>query len=83
MVVECSIGPGPLTSSPGAGGIGNTPPVSPPQGNDGGNALDGSLVNTNGGGGGGATAVGTNAGPGQGGTGRSRFFCSSNRFCWM
>jgi len=43
----------------GVGGSGNTPPVSPPQGNPGGAALN----NTGGagGGGGGATAAGTNA----------------------
>ena len=54
-------------SSPGclvnAGGAGNTPPVSPSQGNTGGSGYDGQVVNTNGGGGGGAGAVGTNAPP--------------------
>jgi hypothetical protein len=54
----------------GSGGAGNTPPVSPPQGNTGGN----SAVNFEAGGGGGATAVGANgtapnAGAGPGGAG--------------
>jgi len=45
-----------------AGGAGNTPPVSPPQGNPGGNALPGSAGGTGGGGGGGgASAAGGNA----------------------
>jgi hypothetical protein len=39
-------------------GAGNTPPVSPPQGNNGGGGYDGKSVSTNGGGGGGAGAVG-------------------------
>jgi hypothetical protein len=60
------------------GGAGNTPPVSPPQGNTGGRGFDGSCVSSNSGGGGGATAVGFNAqgpsgtpkaGDGNGGTG--------------
>ena len=60
------------------GGAGNTPPVSPPQGNTGGRGFDGSCVSSNSGGGGGATAVGFNAqgpsgspkaGGGNGGTG--------------
>jgi hypothetical protein len=42
------------------GGAGNTPPVSPPQGNTGGTATPAGSP-TGGGGGGGATAVGTNA----------------------
>ena len=60
------------------GGAGNTPPVSPPQGNTGGRGFDGSCFSSNQGGGGGATAVGFNAqgpsgtpkaGGGNGGTG--------------
>ena len=52
----------------GAAGSGNTPPVSPPQGNDGGNG-PGQAENS-GGGGGGATAAGQNRQPGpNGGTG--------------
>ena len=42
------------------GGAGNTPPVSPPQGNNGGNATSPSVCQT-GGGGGGATAAGSNS----------------------
>jgi hypothetical protein len=45
------------------GGAGNTPPVSPPQGNTGGRGFDGSCISSDQGGGGGATAVGGNAGP--------------------
>jgi len=52
--------------NPGTVGNGNTPPVSPPQGNNGGTA--GHPVGT-GGGGGGATAVGTNHPGGCGGVG--------------
>ena len=59
----------------GAGGSGNTPPVNPPQGNDGGSST-GSPVPTNnaygsGGGGGGACASGggSRPGPGSGGDG--------------
>ena len=53
-------GGGPSTTPAlNTGGTGNTPPVSPPQGNDGGP----SGVNYNGGGGGGATAAGQSAGP--------------------
>ena len=53
------------SSNPGAqpgngypAGTGNTPPVSPPQGNGGGKGYDGRTTSTNGGGGGGAGAVG-------------------------
>jgi hypothetical protein len=42
------------------GGVGNTPPTSPPQGNDGGKATNGGF--TSAGGGGGATAVGLDGG---------------------
>ena len=46
---------------------GNTPPVSPSQGNRGGAGFDSTAVNSQGGGGGGATAVGNDArGPGNG-----------------
>ncbi len=52
---------------PNAGGTGNTPPVSPSQGNAGGSGYDGVSCNSSGGGGGGAMAVGNSArGPGQG-----------------
>jgi len=51
---------------PNAGGSGNTPPVSPPQGNDGGNNLGGEV---SAGGGGGAIAAGTVGGPGSRGDG--------------
>ena len=47
---------------PTAGGAGNTPPVSPPQGNPGGQGS--SVDNTGSGGGGGATAAGAVGGPG-------------------
>ena len=59
----------PLTPSPGIG-LGNTPPVSPPQGNDGGTSFNaGTFPGNSGGGGGGATAVGGNASCGNGGSG--------------
>jgi len=45
------------------GGAGNTPPVSPPQGNPGGGGLDGFIYNTQGGGGGGAGAAGADVSP--------------------
>jgi hypothetical protein len=51
-------------SSPQLGGSGNTPPVSPPQGNSGG---DGGAAGNVGAGGGGATGTGGNAGPGNNG----------------
>ena len=54
-------GPGPSTTQ--AGGIGNTPPVSPPQGNNGGTAGSPSGSNNQGGGGGGAGGVGENSLP--------------------
>jgi len=61
------------------GGTGNTPPVSPPQGNTGGKGFDGLVITTNGGGGGGAGAVGSdslptpspNGGPGGNGVSTS------------
>ena len=56
-------------SGTGTGGAGNTPPVSPPQGNAGGNGFDGVASSTNGGGGGGAGGAACNAGPFQGGNG--------------
>jgi hypothetical protein len=56
-------GGGPSTGGEGgAGGAGNTPPVSPPQGNPGGNAAQyATPVNFYGGGGGGAAQAGENA----------------------
>ena len=52
------------------GGAGNTPPVSPPQGNTGGSGIENAPAPRYlGGGGGGATAVGSNAPPAVGGTG--------------
>jgi len=54
------------------GGSGNTPPTSPPQGNNGGAGLCGGTYDYNGGGGGGATAAGGTApsiGGGDGGAG--------------
>jgi hypothetical protein len=58
------------------GGTGNTPPVSPPQGNNGGNANPSPLNPDRGGGGGGASAAGTSscgnsAGPGGNGVATS------------
>jgi hypothetical protein len=44
-------------------GSGNTPPVAPPQGNNGGQSFWTPGIGNGGGGGGGATAVGTNANP--------------------
>ena len=65
-------GAGEKSGSPSSGGAGNTPPVSPPQGNTGGTGTQGPLDRA-GGGGGGSGAVGTNgsgqtAGPGGAGT---------------
>ena len=52
------------------GGSGNTPPVSPPQGNTGGKGWDGVAVSTSGGGGGSSSAVGGDGGyPSGGGNG--------------
>ena len=59
-------GPG---ANPGVGGSGNTPPVSPSQGNDGGGGRHVSGVQQAGGGGGGATAGGTNSTTPAGGAG--------------
>jgi len=58
-------------ASPGLGapGSGNTPPVSPPQGNNGGQGFAFQSHSLGGGAGGGATAVGANGGPGAGGAG--------------
>jgi hypothetical protein len=56
---------------PIGGGAGNTPPVSPPQGNQGGNGLSFSQGT---GGGGGAGAAGQNGLPGQGGAGGAGSF---------
>jgi len=72
-------------SGPKPGGSGNTPPVSPPQGNPGGTATtDDSAPNVDsGGGGGGATGTGANSpGPGQpggaGGTGATTSISGSS-----
>jgi len=59
-------GPG---ANPGVGGSGNTPPVSPSQGNDGGGGRHVSGVQQAGGGGGGATAGGTSSTTPAGGAG--------------
>jgi hypothetical protein len=57
----------PSPNRPATGGAGNTPPVSPSQGNDGGDGL--SYDNTGAGGGGGATSAGGDAtGPGSAGS---------------
>ena len=58
-------GGGGTYGSPGLGFAGNTPPVSPPQGNPGGNGN----VNYNGAGGGGAGAAGSNGTPSGGAAG--------------
>ncbi len=50
-------------TNPSPGGTGNTPPVSPPQGRDGGSGSPGLSGSRPGGGGGGAAAVGTNGPP--------------------
>ena len=55
---------GGANTNPGPGAAGNTPPVSPPQGNPGGAGLS-----CKSGGGGGATAAGSDAAPGSGGAG--------------
>jgi len=60
-------GGGTFRSNPS--GAGNTPPVSPPQGNPGGIATGTSGGNDGGGGGGGAGAAGQNGGPLKGGDG--------------
>jgi hypothetical protein len=62
-----SQGPTPTSGYPG--GAGNTPPVSPPQGNSGGAGFDGISCSNTGGGGGGAAAAGTNAALFAGGPG--------------
>jgi len=60
-------GGGGQANGPGVGGSGNTPPVSPSQGNNGGNSTG---VSAGGGGGGGAMAIGSSTpGPGTGGAG--------------
>ena len=56
-------GPSPTSGYPG--GAGNTPPVTPPQGNPGGAGYDSLSTNSQGGGGGGAGAAATNSGPGS------------------
>ena len=63
-------GGGGAGNSRGSGGSGNTPPVSPPQGNPGGNATGPSYPTPiHGGAGGGATAAGANGGTASGGNG--------------
>ena len=64
-----SASPGPASANPFAGGSGNTPPVSPSQGNNGGAGFDGRTTNTQGGGGGGAGAVGGDSSSANGGLG--------------
>jgi hypothetical protein len=64
-----STGTNPASPNLGAPGSGNTPPVSPSQGNNGGQAFAFQGHSFGSGGGGGATAVGDNGGPGQGGAG--------------
>jgi hypothetical protein len=73
-------GAGPATSNPYVGGTGNTPPVSPPQGNNGGQGFDGRQTNTQGGGGGGAGAVGGNASAGAGAPGGAGSFVAGSGF---
>ena len=85
-------GPSPQTDGPGGsggggmsgdytlpGGTGNTPPVSPSQGNNGGNASTGDGANWLGGGGGGAGAAGAAGGPnsGAGGNGATTSITAS------
>ena len=63
-------GGGGAGNSRGTGGAGNTPPVSPPQGQPGGNATGPNYPTPiHGGAGGGATAAGGNGGTGSGGNG--------------
>ena len=63
-------GAGGAGNSRGSGGSGNTPPVSPPQGNPGGNATGPSYPTPiHGGSGGGATQAGNNGGTATGGNG--------------
>jgi len=64
-----STGINPASPGLGAPGSGNTPPVSPSQGNNGGQGFAFQGHSFGSGGGGGATAVGDNGGPGQGGAG--------------
>ena len=66
-----------------AGGSGNTPPVSPPQGNNGGTGTPGATSCDSGGGGGSAVAVGPNGNPGStpgasGGAGATSGITGSN-----
>ena len=66
----------PASSNPVAGGAGNTPPVSPPQGNNGGTGA----TSARSGGGGGATAVGANGSgscSGDGGAGATTSITAS------
>jgi hypothetical protein len=61
-----------------AGGTGNSPPVSPPQGNNGGAGYDGVAVNTQSGSGGGAGAAGGNASAGASAAGGIGSFVDSS-----
>jgi hypothetical protein len=72
--------PGPASANPSLGGSGNTPPVSPSQGNTGGGGFDGRITNTQGGGGGGAGAAGGNASSGNGGLGGAGSFVVGSGF---
>ena len=56
-------GGGNLHATQGSGGSGNTPPVSPPQGNNGAKGSTDQATFTNGGGGGGATQAGSGGNP--------------------
>jgi len=62
-------GAGPQTPNSKPGGAGNTPPVSPSQGNTGGGAFSFQGHSFGSGAGGGATAAGSGGGPSTGGTG--------------
>jgi len=72
---------GPTPSSGYAGGVGNTPVVSPPQGQNGGTGYDGLSIQNTSGGGGGAGGVGTNASaPFNGGPGGIGSFIADTVF---
>ena len=65
-------------SGPEPGGAGNTPPVTPPQGQPGGKGFDGQVSTTNGGGGGGSGAAGDDAVSPKGGNGGAGLTTSIN-----
>ena len=79
-------GPGPLGPVTGCGGAGNTPPVSPPQGKDGGKGFGYNAHGGGGGGGGGCAGVqgadGSNpaASGGNGGNGSQVNICGNNYY---